>query len=242
MVEEANLRPHLHSRSFVRVFPGTRKGFFAAPRRYSIPVRWAAIAAGDVNGDGHLDLVVARNARLINFSGLVERYTTPDLTVLLGRGDGTFEAPASYTLLGKPEESAFNDSAWLIDVNHDGKLDLIGDWGTALGAGNGQFQKPIPLPSGLGGVVALAPGDFSASGRMDLAVASATPDPIFQEPTVPSYVYALTSDGNGSFHVSGKHSAVGVIDHLVTADMNGDGLSDILYTSGSNLRPNRPGR
>ena len=59
----------------------------------------------------------------------------------------------------------------------------------------------------------------------------------FPGATVPSYVYTLTSDGNGSFHVSGKHSAVGVIDHLVTADMNGDGLSDIHYTSGSIFDP-----
>jgi len=56
-------------------------------------------------------------------------------------------------------------------------------------------------------------------------------------PGEPTYVHVLTNDGNGSFHVSGKHSAVGVLDHLVTADTNGDGLSDILYTSGINSDP-----
>ena len=59
-------------------------------------------------------------------------------------------------------------------MNHDGKLDLVGDWGTALGNGKGQFGKPIPLPSGLGAIMALAPGDFRASGTVDLAVASST--------------------------------------------------------------------
>ena len=81
----------------VRVFLGTGKGYFSAPRTYSIPVKWGAIAAGDVNRDGKIDLVVTRNALLMNtVSG--RPYTTPDLAVLLGRGDGTFEAPASYTL------------------------------------------------------------------------------------------------------------------------------------------------
>ena len=43
--------------TFARVFLGTGKGFFAPPVP-SIPVRWGAITAGDVNGDGHLDLVI----------------------------------------------------------------------------------------------------------------------------------------------------------------------------------------
>jgi len=230
VVEEANCDINCTG-AFVRVFLGTGKGFFAPPRTYSIPVRWAAIAAGDVNGDGRLDLVVTRNASIINYSGLIERYVPPDLSILLGRGDGTFDAPASYTLLGKPALSAYSDSAWLVDVNHDGKLDLVGDWGTALGKGNAQFNKPIPLPSGITGIVALAPGDFNASGGVDLAVASDTPDPIFQEPSAPAFVYVLAGNGNGSFHISSKHSAAGVLDHLVTADLNGDRLSDILYTS-----------
>ena len=170
---------------------------------------------------------------MINNGGVGGQYTTPYLCVLLGRGDGSFDAPASYTLLGKPSRSTFSDSAWLIDVNNDGKLDLVGDWGAALGRVNGQFKQPIPLPSGLAGIVALAPGDFNGDGKVDIAVASDTPDAIFQDPMAPATVYVLSGDGNGSFHVSSKHSAAGVLDHLVTVDLDGDGLPDILYTSSS---------
>ncbi len=194
--------------TFVRVFLGKGRGFFAPPRTYSIPIRSGVIVAGDVNRDGHLDLVVARDAT----SG--QTHSTADLTVMLGRGDGSLDSPVSYTLLGRPASSA-----WLVDVNHDGKLDLVGDWGAALGNGNGQFTKPIQLPSGIGAIVAVAPGDFNARGTVDLAVASATD------------VYLLSGDGNGAFHVSSSLSAPGALDHLVTADLNGDGLSDILYTA-----------
>ena len=73
--------------------------------------------------------------------------------------------------MGAPAVSTLSDSVYLVDVNHDGKVDLVGDWGAALGNGAGQFGKPIPLPSGLEAITAVAPGDFSNSGKVDLAVA-----------------------------------------------------------------------
>jgi hypothetical protein len=101
----------------------------------------------------------------------------------------------------------------------------------ALGQGNGQFNAPIPLPSSITGIVALAPGDFTGSGRIDLAVASDTinvPDSL----STPASVYVLTGDGTGHFQVATQQST-GVLYSLITADLNHDGLDDILYTSGT---------
>jgi hypothetical protein len=211
------------------VFLGTGKGYFSTPRIYPVAVKWGAIAAGDVNRDGKMDLVVTRNARLMNsVSG--RPYTTPDMAVLLGRGDGTFEAPVSHTVLGAPAPGTYSDSAYLVDVNNDGKLDLMGDWGTALGNGMGQFAKPIPLPSGLGAVLALAPGDFRGSGTVDLAVATSTYSASMQGWTFPTYVYTLSGNRTGSFTVSHQESPNGFPDSLTTADLNGDGLDDFVYS------------
>ncbi len=218
----------------VRIFPGTGKGYFAAPTTYSIPVNWGAVAAGDVNGDGRVDLVVTRSAALLK-SDSRHKYSTPDVSVLLGRGDGTFETPLNYTLLGAPAASTFSPSVYLVDVNRDGKLDLVGDWGTALGKGNGQFNKPIALPSNLGAIMALAPGDFDGSGSAGLAVASVTYDPAAHSFGLPANIYVLSSNGEGSFQINAQHSVSGVVNSLVTADINGDGLSDILYAYSSVL-------
>ena len=154
-------------------------------------------------------------------------YSAPDLTVLLGRGDGTFEAPSSDTGLGAPAPGAYTPSVFLLDVNHDGKLDLIGDWGISLGRGDGQFNTPIPLPSSFQGMMDLAPGNFDGSGNVGLAVADDTFDGFGF--STPAYVYILAGDGHGNFHIASRQST-GTLSSLTVADLNNDGLSDILYT------------
>jgi len=65
------------------------------------------------------------------------------VSVLIGKGDGTFNAPVSYPLASRPYLLATSD------VNRDGKMDLTaaGACGTTcgfvsvlLGKGNGTFQ------------------------------------------------------------------------------------------------------
>ncbi len=65
--------------------------------------------------------------------------SSDDTSVLLGNGDGTFRPAVNSVLLGPPGES---NSAYLVDMNRDGKLDLVGDWGVALGKGDGTFHAP----------------------------------------------------------------------------------------------------
>jgi VCBS repeat protein len=72
------------------------------------------LAVADVNGDGMADLLVA------NYAG----YCAPDcggaLDVLLGNGDGTFQAVVSYSSAGYGVQSVV-----VADLNGDGKPDAV---------------------------------------------------------------------------------------------------------------------
>ena len=94
------------------------------------------MALSDVNGDGHPDLVVA------NFGTSGSPGNTA--SVLLGNGDGSFQAAQNFNTDGKPNFVA------VADVNGDGRPDLItanfgstsfsgNDVSVLLGNGNGTF-------------------------------------------------------------------------------------------------------
>ena len=121
-----------------------------------------AVAAGDFNGDGKLDLAVAN-------------IQSNNVTVLLGKGDGTF-TPAS----GSPVAVGIGPNAVAVgDFNGDGKLDLaVSNHGSnnvtiLLGNGNGTFTPASGSPVAVGtGPDAVAVGDFNRDGRLDLATAN----------------------------------------------------------------------
>jgi hypothetical protein len=64
---------------------GNGDGTFQAPQSYDVSLDDASfsIAVADLNRDGILDLAVATN-------------TLGSVIILLGKGDGTFQAPQSY--------------------------------------------------------------------------------------------------------------------------------------------------
>ena len=72
-----------------------------------------SVAIADLNGDGKLDLVVANEQQSKSDS-------QGSISVMLGKGNGTFHAAVNYSSGG---ESAYSIS--IADVNGDGKLDLI---------------------------------------------------------------------------------------------------------------------
>jgi hypothetical protein len=111
-----------------------------------------AIAAADLNGDGKIDLVV----------------TGPgDTAVLLGIGDGRFQAPTYAT-------QTYAKTLVLGDFNNDGNLDIalgeLYDVGLLLGNGDGTFRRAMRYATAGGGAVAA--GDLNGDGSLDVAVAN----------------------------------------------------------------------
>ncbi|MGA6982089.1 MAG: FG-GAP-like repeat-containing protein [Candidatus Sulfotelmatobacter sp.] len=153
----------------VMVFLGNGNGTFQAGKTSTGVDYPTSVVAGDFNGDGKLDLVIAGNPTC---GGTCAPAVT---LILLGNGDGTFQAPTTI----------FSNSGLLAaaDLNHDGKLDLIllQGWPVTLtsnsiqlmqiylGNGDGTFTNthnyfPAPVPN-----AALALADFNGDGNLDVA-------------------------------------------------------------------------
>ncbi len=161
----------------VTVFPGSGSNFFDPGKTYAIGMRGAAIATGDLNGDGFTDLVVVDATPGDN----------ADTTVLLGKSDGTFQRAKNYKM-----NSLSNDVA-LMDVNKDGKLDLITSGGVGLGKGDGTFNALKPLPGfAFDPTMHFAVGDVNGDGKLDVVAVMSTDD-------CRATAQTLVGDGTGNF-------------------------------------------
>ncbi|MBZ5528591.1 MAG: FG-GAP-like repeat-containing protein [Acidobacteriia bacterium] len=172
----------------------------------------AAIAAADVNGDGLLDLLVANQ-------------TSGNVTILLGKGDGTFSAAPSSPL------AAGGGPAGIVtgDFNGDGKIDFAvsnsadNTISIFLGDGAGGFtaapESPIALGTGQQTPGALVAADFNGDGKLDLAVVN----------RATNNVTVLNGNGDGTFTTApGSPLSVGAGPAALAAgDLNGDGRADL---------------
>jgi hypothetical protein len=194
---------------------------------WAAPYKATAIAVADFNGDGKLD-----SASIDSFTGL--------LSVALGNGDGTFQAPATYTM----NEAGTTLALAVGDFNGDGKLDVavlddsggctsgsVGNVALLLGNGDGTFQAPI-FSSASYNPVSIVAADFNGDGKLDVAVAGyagcQAGNPIN------GVVDVLLGNGDGTFQspLSGPQSPWG-FGLLAVGDFNGDGLLDLAALGGS---------
>ena len=121
----------------------------------------AAVVAGDVNGDGVVDLVAATEARR-------------DFAVLLGTGGGRFAPPQRYA----GDRDGANDLE-LGDINGDGRLDAVLVTGreklaVRLGNGDGTFgpERATPATDEGENMLDVTLADLNRDGRLDAATAS----------------------------------------------------------------------
>jgi hypothetical protein len=173
-----------------------------------------AVAVGDLNKDGKLDVVVSQ-------PGVV--------ALFYGNGDGTFRAGPRYA--GLPDYMQVS----ITDVDGDGNPDIV--LGTAaagvttdgccagalaprlfqvlMGRGDGTFVDSLVYPQG---GAQIASGDFNGDGKADLLVVNKNP----------SALVVMPGDGSGKLGAPVTSPLDNGARLLAVADMNKDGRPDVV--------------
>ena len=199
----------------VNIYLGNGNGTFQAARNYPVAASASAsrlLAIGDFNRDGIQDLV-ATNSSL------------NQVAVLLGNGDGSFNAPSYYTVGAQPWNVVVGD------INQDGFLDLAvaADGSSSVtilqGNGDGTFKPAIYVNTGASQVGSVAIGDFNGDGFPDLATTSAPNN----------FVYVLLNKGTAipSFQAPVTYTMNTGPYYLTIGDFNRDGHPDIISANGA---------
>jgi hypothetical protein len=162
----------------------------------------------DLDGDGHVDIVVALRG-------------VPYLVgVLLGHGDGTFEPVVDLPSVTRPRIPVVED------LNGDTILDLAvmaetsGELAVYLGNGDGTFQAGMFTDLPGGGATDMVAADLDGDGPIDLAVGD----------TFNEALQILHGNGDGTFDLLDRIPLGGFasIPGLGLGDPNGDGHDDLV--------------
>jgi hypothetical protein len=204
---------HSNARS-TQFAPSALPGFLL---RDSLPAGFipTAVAAGDFNGDGKLDFVVANGG-------------DNNLWLYFGNGNGTFSLPIIVPItLGQ-------SPTWIAtgDLRGIGRTDLIvaeadtNSAGVFLSNGDGTFvEGVVALP---GSATFLLVGDFNNDGKLDIVAPMDDGNPNV-------YIAMLPGLGNGTFGSPVNTPLAGygpAIFWASSADLNGDGFPDLVLSSG----------
>ncbi len=229
----------LCSGAVVGILLGNGDGTFQSAVNYETGGLLASLAVADVNGDGKLDVVVVNEFCADGSQSCVG--------VLLGNGDGTFQAVVTYNSGG-----FMGRSLALADLNGDGKLEVAvahfcasngngycpfdeaGLIGVLLGNGDGTFQTAITYSPAGYGTSSIAVADINGDGKADLLVANqcAAICEFYGEGSVG----ILLGNGDGTFQPAVTYDPAGTNSIYVTvADLNGDNKLDLVVENAGSV-------
>jgi uncharacterized protein (TIGR03437 family) len=182
----------------VAVRLGNGDGTTRLVAKYVLGTNVSRVRKGDFDNDGKPDLAVAHQK-----SGVDGFY----LTLLLGRGDGTFT----------PRAAGAGGLFAVGDFNNDGKADLSYGGVTMLGRGDATFTPSQQSPFARDIVRDIAAGDFDNDGKLDLAFANNVRG-----------VTLLFGQGDGTFSDQTDYPTAGQVWLATAADLDGDGKLDLV--------------
>ncbi len=164
----------------------------------------SGIAAGDLNLDGHVDLVIASIVK-------------ESISILFNHGDGTF-ADAVIVNLG------VIFTPWAVeiaDLNGDGPDDIVvtdehGRIAVLLNDGVGNFSSSTPYYA-YGKLQGVSIADLDGDGDLDIASADGSSD----------QVWVFSNAGDGTFGTQVAYSVGGYPFGVAIGDLNGDTAPDL---------------
>ncbi len=204
---------------------GNGDGTFQSRRDYSVGPGRCDVKTGDFNGDGTIDLVMAnagagsRGDFCWTGGPMGSGY---GITILLGRGDGSFLARTDYS------GSYWSTGVTIGDFNSDGNTDTAvsnfgGSASVFIGNGDGTFQPKSDHSIGAALFDTIS-GDFNSDGRLDIAVLNGWS----------GIISILFGNGDGTFQSQkGYGNGGGWPGSIASADFDGNGKLDIATTNGS---------
>jgi hypothetical protein len=187
-------------------------GTFQTPQSYAVPQPTVRVfTTGDFNGDGRIDLFAYGRDNSVLSAAFI--------SVFLGKGDGTFQAPLNTN--GNWSQGSGPYSIVVGDFDRDGKLDVAvsDEYLTILkGNGDGSFRAPGSQLHLSNTSADLKIADFNGDGKLDLVTSGVFSTGALQ---------VLLGSGDGTFQnlgdqISGRSSV-----SVVVTDLNGDTRPDL---------------
>jgi hypothetical protein len=185
--------------------------FLEAPQ-YATGANPQAVAVGDFNGDGKLDVAVANSVG-------------NNISILLGNGDGTFKPQVTYAADTSPQGIAVGD------FNGDGHLDIaVTNSGSNLvsvflGNGDGTFQPKVDYATG-SQPKGIAVADLNGDSHPDIVLTNAGGSP--------GTVGVLLGKGDGTFKAQVTYTTGLNPWAVAIGDFNNDGIPDLAVANNNN--------